>query len=241
MGYCTTRQVSDIIAQALTSGTNDTSGEDMMPLIEFGSHFNRNTISDDIINQYMTWADEEIDGALSEMYQVPLLQKSDLELELLLDIDEYNNIVSLGKAYSLLPGDVLVFFNDTDEEKHIVSSVSNTNVELEDNIVGLFYVGDTRVLRVKYPPPISVISSRLTAANIYDKYFSAQVSPNISDYGKTLRETARRDLNNILNGRTILHGQRRIGHRFFNSNIRDRYRLPGADSDGSRDIGDVRG
>ena len=56
-------------------------------------------------------------------------------------------------------------------------------------------------------------------------------------YGKELRKAGERDINNILQGRTILHGQRRIGHRFFDPNLRDRYRLPGStDQDGSRSM-----
>jgi hypothetical protein len=34
-------------------------------------------------------------------------------------------------------------------------------------------------------------------------------------------------MDNILNGRTILHGQHRIGRRFYNANLADRYALPG--------------
>ena len=33
-------------------------------------------------------------------------------------------------------------------------------------------------------------------------------------------------LNNILNGTSILHGQHRIGRRFYNANLVDQYGLP---------------
>jgi hypothetical protein len=81
-----------------------------------------------------------------------------------------------------------------------------------------------------------LISARLTSANIYDKYFASQASPNMSDFGKTMRALATNSLNNILNGRTVLHGQMRVGNRFFNSNLQDRYSLPGSDQDTSRDL-----
>jgi hypothetical protein len=54
-----------------------------------------------------------------------------------------------------------------------------------------------------------------------------QSAPNKSEYGQYLRQMARVDINNILNGRTILHGQQRIGRRFYNANLVDRYSLPG--------------
>jgi hypothetical protein len=175
---------------------------------------------------------------LSEMYLTPLMEKADLELKLLFDISAYNPDVHLDKAYNLVPGDVIVFFDFTQEERHVVDSVEDlTNVVLVDELLGDYIADDTRVVRVKYPPPISLISARFAAANIYDKYFSAQVSPNMTEYGKTIREAGERDINNILQGRTVLHGQRRIGHRFFNPNLRDRYRLPGPpDQDGSRSM-----
>jgi hypothetical protein len=75
----------------------------------------------------------------------------------------------------------------------------------------------------------------LAAANIYDKYFAAQANPDISDYGKKLRGWALSDLNSILQGIVILHGQRRIGHRFFNPMLRDRYGLPGMEG-GEREM-----
>jgi len=238
MGYCTQAQVESVLAQALTSATNRVTNGDKVPLIGFGNSIDPNTISTAVVDQYIQWADEEIDGMLSEMYEVPLCEKSDLELALLFDIGEYNLEIELDKAKNLVPGDVLVFFDDVQEERHIVESVSNeTVVELTEPLIGLYSMDDTRVVRVKFPTPISVISARFTAANIYDKYFASQVSPNTSEYGKRLRQLGLRDVNNILNGRTILHGQKRIGHRFFNPNLRDRYRLPGIpDGDGTRNI-----
>jgi len=241
MGYSTTIQVNSILAQTLTSATNQVVNGEKIPLLSFGNQRDLNAISDATVYQYIQWADEEIDGDLSEMYRVPLCEKADLELSLLSPIDEYNQTIELDKADVLVPGDVLVFFDAIQEERHIVDDVSGTLVDLADTLIGIFNVDDTRIVRVKYPPPITLISARLAAANIYDKYFSAEVDPNQTDYGKQLRGLARRDINNVLNGRTVFHGHERIGHRWINPNLRDRYRLPGnkSDQDTSRDIGKI--
>lgn len=242
MGYCNRRQVEIVLAQTLTSATNRVVNGAKVPLIGFGNSLDPNTVPTSTVDEYIKMADEEIDGMLSEMYEVPLCEKADLELELLYDISEYNSAIELDKAGNLVPGDVLVFFDSVQEERHVVDSVTGeTTVELVETLLGVYDASETRVIRVKYPPPISVIAARFAAANIYDKYFAAQVSPNTTDYGKQLRALATRDINNILNGRTILHGQKRIGHRFFNPNLRDRYRLPGiSDGDNSRDVGDAK-
>lgn len=238
MGYCTQYQVESVLAQTLTSATNRVVNGAKVPLIGFGRSLDPNTVSTATVDEFIRMSDEEVDGMLSEMYEVPLTEKADLEMSLLYDIDEYNAAIELDKAGNLVPGDVLVFFDLVSEERHVVDSVTGvTTVELVDPLLGSYLSSDTRVIRVKYPPPISVISARFAAANIYDKYFSAQVSPNTSDFGKQLRALGTRDINNILNGRTILHGQKRIGHRFLNPNLRDRYRLPGVtDNDGSRNV-----
>ena len=116
------------------------------------------------------------------------------------------------------------------EERHVIESIVdnvNSNVfTTEDPIQYAFDAIVTRIIRVCYPSPIPLVSARKAAANIYEKYFMAQTDPAESDYGKMLRKLARSDINNILNGRTILHAQKRIGNRFYNSNLDDRYGLP---------------
>lgn len=238
MGYSNLKLVEQALAQALTSATNQVVNGNKVPLIGFGKSRDPNTVPIETVNQYIQWADEEIDGMLSELYLTPIVEKADLELTLLFDISAYNPDVHLDKAMNLVPGDVIVIFDYTQEERHIVDSVTNlTNVEFVDHVLGDYLADVTRVTRAKYPAPISLISARFAAAALYDKYFSAQVSPNISEYGKELRKAGERDINNILNGRTILRGQRRTGHRFFNPNLRDRYRLPGTtDQDGTRSM-----
>jgi hypothetical protein len=240
MGYCNQTQVESVLAQTLTSATNRVVNGSKVPLIGFGRSLDPNIVPTSIVDDFIRIACEEVDGMLSEMYEVPLSEKADFELSLLYDIGEYNDGIQLDKAGILVPGDVLVFFDTVQEERHVVDSITNTTtVVLVDSLLGLYAASETRVIRVKYPPPIGVIAARFAAANIYDKYFSAQVTPNVTDFGKQLRALATRDINNILNGRTVLHGQKRIGHRFFNPNLRDRYRLPGApDSDPSRNMDD---
>lgn len=243
MGYCSRQEVERILNQALTTATNNTenSGDDsFVPLYEISNSTRPNAISPSIVDQYILWADEEIDAALSEMYAVPFCEKADLQLVLLHDIGVYSDDINLNKARNLNPGDIIIFVDDVQEERHIVGNVvNNTLIELEGTLIGFYDEENTRVMRVKYPTAISLISARLAAANIFDKYFTAEVSPNISDYGKHLRKMARGDINNILNGRTILHGQKRIGHRFFNPNLRDRYRLPSVENDASRNLDEL--
>lgn len=233
MAYATPQNVYDIVAQALTSATSSVVNGQPVPLWTFGKTKSNNSIPDTVINQYLTWATDQIDATLSEMYVTPLAEKADLEMRLLTDIDVYNGNIDLDRASSLNVGDTIVLIDSLTEERHTVASIiNNTTVITESPIIGIYYAETTRVMRVKYPSSVTLICSRLAAAHLYDKYFSSQVSPNKSEYGGVLRKWALSDLNSILNGIIILHGQRRIGNRFFNSTLRDRYGLPGMEGGG---------
>jgi len=158
-----------------------------------------------------------------------LCEIADFEAELFSEIDEYNSFLVLDRACPLGPGDIIILkFRDTEERHEIDEVIAHDTFSTVDPIQFAFPAG-TRVVRVKIAEPIRVTSARLAAANIYDKFFSSQVSPNISTYGKYLRDVARQELDNIRNGGTILWGQHRIGRRFWNPNLDSRYALPTLD------------
>jgi len=225
MGYCTTTEVDNIIAQSLTSAT-DPVNQTRRNLLNIGSVRDKNVISDDIVQQFIRWSGQEIDAALSELYSTPLCELADFETTLAADIDEYNLYVILDKVAPLAVGDVILLADGDVSEKNEISEVVGDGVFEVAIPFDYEYSAGTRVLRLKYPDPIPWICSRLAAANIYDKYFASQASTNVSEYGDSLRKQARQKINDILNGRTILHGVRRIGRRLYDPTITDQYGLP---------------
>lgn len=238
MGYSTPTLVKRVIAQSMTTSTPDTLDSREL-LVNFGNQLDSNLITDDILNEHIRNADITINGSLNEMYKTPLKEYADLELSLASDIDSYNNdiVLSSPQAGVLVPGDILALTDGVSQETHSVMSVINDyTVETDDEVVYLYSADSARVLRIRYPDPIPLISARLASANIYDKYFAAQSNTQQSEFGKTMRTLATNSLNNVLNGRTVLHGQMRIGNRFFNSTLKDRYNLPGSEQDTSRDL-----
>jgi len=229
MGYTSKTLISEIIAQSLTTATpNDLDAP--VDLLRIGNTFDTNVIPEDIIDRYITWGDEEINAALSELYVTPFCELADFETGLLVDINEYNPYIITCKRCPFNIGDVVILIEGNFQERHIINEVINDvdrNIfGTEDAIIHNFSVNTTRIIRAKFPEPIALMSSRLAAANIYDKYFAAQSDPDESKFGQYLRRQARQEINNILNGRTILHGVHRIGRRFFSSSLTDRYGLP---------------
>jgi len=238
MGYSTVSLVEKILANTMTSASPYNLNTPV-PLIQIGNTLDFNVIPEDDVYQYIKWADEEINSAISELYVTPICENVDFETPMLYDIDEYNSYIIIARGCSMYVGDDVILTDGTNEERHVISQVVSVGTECafetEEPIVYNFKAISTRVLRVKYPEPLALMSARFAAANIYEKYFMAEASPSQSEYGKWLRGLVRADVNNILNGRTILHGAHRIGSsRFYNSNLTAQFGLP--NNKGSNDM-----
>jgi len=240
MAYCTSTDIERVMAQSLTSATSSTDSFDTLgDLINIGNVFDKNTVTDDVINTYIRIADQEIDAALSELYKTPLKEVANFEGILYSETNEYNEYIVLSEAAPLSIGDIVLITGENITERHEINELIDYDTFATINEIQYSFPADSRVIRVTYPEPIRYISARKAAANIYDKYFSAEVSPSTSKYGEFLRDLASRDIDSILNGRIILHGQHRIGRRFFNANLADQYALPSG-GEISRDMRQIK-
>ena len=228
MGYCTENDITKTIAQALTSATSPTSDNlgTYGNLLNIGNTLDKNLVSTENVDYYIQLADSEIDATLSQLYRTPFCEKCDFEASMYSSIDEYNSYIVLESYCPLAAGDIVILTDGTHEERHQIDAVIDGRTFSTVSEIQYLFQEDTRILRVSYPPPVRFISARLASANIYDKYFSSESSPNTSDFGKQLRELANGRLDDILNGSIILHGQMRVGRRFYNPNLVDQYNLP---------------
>ena len=228
MGYCSEQDITKTIAQALTSATAQTSDSlgTYGNLLNIGNTLDNNLISSTTIDYYIQLADSEIDATLSQLYKTPFCEKVDFETVLYSSIDEYNPYIVLETYCPLAAGDIIILNDGTHSERHEIDEVINGTTFSTVSEIQYFFQEGTRILRVTYSPPLRFISARIASANIYDKYFSSESSPNSSQFGETLRGLAYDRINDILSGAIILHGQFRIGRRFYNPNLVDQYSLP---------------
>jgi len=242
LAYCTTVHVSIMLARALTSSSPRDSDfpSGRVDLIRIGNTLDSNMVTTEIVNQFIAWADNDINADISVLYQTPVAKTINYEAALYGDIDlQYNPYIVLENIGPFSVGDEIILTDGTHEETHVIAAIDGNVIETEDAITYPFSASDTRVLRISYPFPLTQCSARITSGNIYDKYFAAQSDPNVSEYGKFLRKQARQDIDNILNGRTVLHGAVRIGRRFFNPNLMAQYPLAGVNQGGAMDIDDL--
>ena len=218
MGYSNAIQVDLILGQALTSARAENAEFGVkLKLWDIGHVRDTNVIPDDVINYYISLGDNQIDGILSQQYYTPLRKCVQGQWDLTADINEYNAIITISDTNALNPGDDVIIknLNNGDEYEDIVVEVIDQHTFSVVGPITTFFEGSNIVVkRIQYPAPINQISARYAAAFIYDKYFSAQNTPNVSDYGNKMREVAMGELNDILNGRVILKNQMRVGDRF---------------------------
>ena len=224
MGYCTIQEVERILAQALTSST-DASSQARRSLLEIGSQRNSNLIPDSNVEQFIQWSGQEIDAALSGMYNTPLCEEADFETTIIADISEYNSYIITASPCPIATGDVVVLVQGGMENRFTIEDQIDPTIYTTAELIPEMYTAGARLVRVKFPDPLPFICARMAAANIYEKYFAAQVGKQQSEYGKFMRMQARQKLNDILNGRTVLHGVHRIGRRLYDSTIVDQYGL----------------
>jgi len=231
MGYCSQTDIEHLLAQSLTSSTQPESANDtLIPYINVGNSLDTNLVSKGAIQTYILDSDSYVDAALSQLYATPFLEKVAFEAELQSPIGA--SVSNLQDIVTTVPcsinvGDTIILKSKNDEDRVVIGEVTSPTIfETVENIPSEFSAGKTRITKVSFPDPIRWISARLAAANIYDKYFSAEASPNTSKYGDYLRNIADQQLAGVMNGTIVLHGQYMIGRRFINPALIEQYSLP---------------
>jgi hypothetical protein len=233
MAYCTVSNVDKILAQGITTG-NPSDLATPVKLSQIGRTRRQGLIPEEDVLHYIRLADNQINAALSEQYFIPLSRKCTFETTLASSLDEYSDSITLSTYDYIAVGDTLFLTDNTNEDTVVVTDIDTYGAITTDPIVVDFDASNTRVLKIEYPHPVSLISAKLAAANLYERLLKAQQEPGKSEYSDLLRKQAVQELNNIREGRTILDAKRK-GWRFANANLVDRYGLKSAiDQDGTR-------
>lgn len=232
----------------MTSARPTAPSTERIKLINIGNTRNLNLIPNDTVEFYITLADSQIDGILTQMYFTPFDKCAHGEWSLDEDInpDEVADTTVAGtdtagaaivtslktvvvdSASNLVPGDEVLIHDPNlagSEEIHIVATIvdQNTFTTVDDITTTFLAVNNIRVIRLRFPPPLNQMSARYAASFIYDKFFAAQAQPNTSDYGKEMRSIAMGQLNDVLNGKIIMKCGKRRGDMFGNAYLDSSY------------------
>lgn len=225
MGYSTRNEFEQALANALTTGNPVPDAVDgTVPITSIGNSIT-DTISDEEVNQYIRWADENIDAWLRDMYRTPLRRVNRGSYPLAADVTAGDTFILLSDTTRFNIGDVVLIRSGASYQEMTISDIpSNIRIDFTLPITLSYLAADTNVERIRYPDPIPKVSARLAAAYFFDKKFSAQQEPNTSEYGKYLRQLVYNDIDLITAGKIRLDvpdaGQY-IGRRYYNPVLDD--------------------
>lgn len=170
---------------------------------------------------------QEIDARLTSYYVVPLRMVKTYETELMNNLNPGDNVkVRVWSTTPFSNGDVVRLQGPDNMETASVTNVSDSTTLMVNSIVGTYWASDGKISIIKVPDPIPLITSRLAVSYAFDELFSADQSPNISEYGKQQRNLANNSIDNLLEGSVYLFGQEHTGRRFVRGTLIDAYGTP---------------
>ena len=225
MGYSTKAEVIQALANALSQG-NPTVPGTLVDITTIGKKVT-DSVTPAQLNQYVAWADENIDAAISSIYQTPLTRINRGSFQLAMDVTAGDTFVILADATRFTEGDVVLIRDETTgvNQQLTIDSIPTDNKLVFTLPITLSYSSlTTKIERIRYPDPIPKMSARLAAAYLYDKHFAAQVDGNESEYGKYLRKLVYQDMNGILAGTVRLmipDAGLYVGRRYYNHALDD--------------------
>lgn len=225
MGYSTRAEFEQALANALTTANPDPDAiTNTINIIDIGNSIS-STISETEVQQYIRWADENIDAWLRDIYRTPLKRVNRGSFPLAMDVTAGDTYVIIADSTRFNAGDiVLIRDSSNSQELTIDSTPSTSRINFTLPITASYLATDTNVERIRYPDPIPKVSARLAAAYFFDKHFSSQQEPNQSEYGKYLRTLAYSDINLVTSGKIRLdipESGEYIGRRYYNMVLDD--------------------
>lgn len=226
MGYCDVNDMRRILPEKIQIG--DANIGTPVPGRPGNQGAKRSNITPQEAERYIQYAEEYLDGRLRPFYVCPLRRIKSFETETLSDINAGAEIqVLVNDSGPFLRGDI-VRLQDKDhmETVTVVEAPTLTTVKLDRVISTYLTANNTRISILEYPDPIPIITAQLAVAFLLDRLFVAEQSPDVSQYGKTQRNLARAQVENILSGEVLLFGQDHTGRRFCRLSLLEKFSSP---------------
>lgn len=225
MAYCTLQDIRDLLPANITIGDN---------IVPSASAARANSIRTSVANKYIYFATQFIDSRLSQIYFVPLIKIKKITVPLIHNMNPSSTDVMVSDISGFNVESAIQISDDNGSEFATISSIAET-VDVDGKIVKNFNhftlsatttnaydAGSHGVVHLLvYPDPIPVLTARYAASLLFDKLFVADQAPDVSNYGKTLRNMAVNDMNGILTGQLRLQGQELCCKRFVRGTLFD--------------------
>lgn len=225
MAYCTLQDIKDLLPSNITIGDN---------IVPTATAARANSIRTSVANKYIYFATQFIDSRLSQIYFVPLIKIKKITVPLISNMNPSSTDVMVEDISGFNVESAIQLSDDNGSEYATIASIAET-VSVDGKTVKNFNhltltaptnhaydVGSHGVVHLLvYPDPIPVLTARYAASLMFDKLFIADQAPDVSNYGKTLRNMSVNDMNSILTGQIRLQGQELCCKRFVRGNLFD--------------------
>lgn len=226
MAYCTVDDLKKILPEKVKIGDSNIGTPVPGRVGNQGSQ--RSNISPQEAERYILYATQYIDGRLRPYYSCPLRRIKSYETPILNNISPGNMVT------------VLVHDSGSFERSDLARLQSKSNMEtctVEDapslttvrlvSVTGTYLaLDDCKISILEFPDPIPLITSQMAVSFILDRLWTSEQAPDVSQYGKTQRNLARAQIENILSGEVLLFGQEHTGRRFCRGSLLDRFNSP---------------
>ena len=231
MGYCTLNLMRAVLPRLITIGDTTMT----TPTIQKPAG-GTTTIETKEAERFVDMAGQHIDSRLRPIYMAPLKRVRFVETIPISDIKQGVLKVYVPDNGSFNIGGWVKIEDNAGSEVSTIALIPESDfneVDLDKAVSRDYLIASgATVSFVTYPDPVPSIAARIAVSMIIDKLFTAEQSPDVSAYGKTLRTNAGADIDSILAGTIRLEGQNHTGRRFCRTSVRDTWSTTGEHQQG---------
>lgn len=232
--YCTINDVKAILPEPITVGDTNIG----TPFPGRPNQANKDKLTPDEVIRYIRFAQNEIDSRLRPYYVVPLRRIKSFETEIHGNVSPGSNVdVRVHDSGVFAKGQMVRLQAQDHMETAEVASIKHMTTIVLDSVKYSYLLDESLISILEMPDPVPLIAARLAASYAFDQLFSADQSPNISEYGKAQRDLAINAMASILSGAVLLFGQDHTGRRFVRGSLFDAYNNPTPDFQFGREKG----
>lgn len=230
MAYATLADMRALLPENITIG--DT-------VVSTPQNPNRDTISTTVANQFLMYATQFVDSKLAPYYKTPVQRVIEATCSIVANMLPGSQDVMVNDITPFIPGSYVRLRDSNGRERAVIwripelfdeglgSMPNMRHLTLTQPTVNAYDSGSGAVIElISYPAPVTPMTAKFAVSFMFDKLFTADNSPDISNYGKALRNSAREDLDAIMAGMAILKGQEFLGKRFARYQIFDTRKNP---------------
>jgi len=231
--YCTVNQVSQLLPDNVTIGSNN------LGTPYPGQAPSRDKLTPKEVKRFMHFASQEIDARLRSFYVCPLRRIKIFETSILNEIFNGDNVsIQVHDSNSFSIHDTVRIQDSCEMELTTIKEVPDHSTIIVDNLKNSYSMTSVSLISiVEFPDPIPLICARLAASYIYDQFFAAEQSPDVSNYGIEQRKLAARSMDSVLDGTVRLFGQEHTGRRYIRGSLLDVWKTPVKDFSFGREVG----